>query len=134
MNRGIAIIWSGMLIATVTAVVPIAVTMLSKALDAARNIERYTAEALEGGVKIAGNTANVAALKDTISVATGLLAGAGSIKGHTGAIGAALAPAPEALPVPEAPILSVPGSNNGKGKGKGKGTGNGTGNVEEVQL
>lgn len=124
MNRGIAAIWSGMLIATVTAVVPIAVTMLSKALDAARNIERYTAEALEGGVKIAGNTANVVALKDTISVATGLLAGAGSIKGHTGAIGAALAPGPTPT------VAASPSSNNGKGKSKAKGNGNG---VEEVQ-
>lgn len=117
MNRGIAGIWWGMLIATVAAVVPIAVALLSRALVAARNIERYTAEALAGGIKIAGNTANVAALKDTISVASGLLEGAGSIKGHTGAIGAALAPA-TAVASPEP---SKPG-------------GNGTGNAEEVQL
>ncbi len=117
MNRGIAAIWWGMLIATVAAVVPVSVTLLSRALVAARNIERYTAEALAGGVKIAGNTANVAALKDTISVASGLLAGAGSIKEHTGAIGAALAPASEAVSAEPSKV-----------------TGNGTGNVEEVKL
>ncbi len=92
MNRGIVLIWWGMIIATVAAVVPIAVTLLSKALDSARNIERYTAEALDGGVKIAGNTANVVALKDTISVAPRLLEAAGSLQTHTAAIASALAP------------------------------------------
>ncbi len=114
MNRGIAAIWWAMLIATVAAVVPAAVTLLSRALHAARNIERYTAEALAGGVKIAGNTANVVALKDTIGVATGLLTAAGSLHKHTTAIAAALAPAV----VPE-PVAR---------------SGNGTGKAEEVQL
>lgn len=114
MNRGIALIWWGMLIATVAAVVPVAVTLLSRALDAARNIERYTAEALDGGVRIAENTANVAALKDTISAATGLLAAAGSLEGHTATIAAALAPA----------AVPRPGANSG----------NGTGKTKEVQL
>lgn len=117
MNRGIAAIWWAMLIATVAAVVPIAVTLLSRVLQAARNIERYTAEALAGGVKIAGNTANVAALKDTIAVASGLLEGAGSIKEHTGAIGAVLAPAPADVSLEPAKL-----------------SGNGTGNAEEVRL
>ncbi len=116
MNRAIAAIWWGMLIATVAAVVPAAVTLLSRALDAARNIERYTAEALDGGVNIASNTANVVALKDTISVATGLLAAAGSLEGHTSAIASALAP------------------TTGTGVKSGNGTGNGTGNAGEVQL
>lgn len=121
MNRGIAAIWWGMLVATVAAVVPVAVTLLSKALTSARNIERYTAEALDGGVKIAGNTANVTALKDTISVAGGLLAGANSIHGHTSAIASVLAPSSVAA--------SAPGNS-----AKAAQSGNGTGNAEEVSL
>lgn len=92
MNKSIAVIWSGMLVATVAVVVPVAVTLLSRALEAAKNIERYTAEALDGGVKIAGNTANVAALKDTISVAPTLLSAASSLEQHSAAIAYALAP------------------------------------------
>jgi len=90
MNRGVGAIWSGMLIATVVAVVPGVVGLLRRALAAAGNIERYTTEILTAGVGIAGNTASVAALKDTLAVAPGLLAGAQSIEGHAAAIKGAL--------------------------------------------
>jgi len=86
MSRAVTIIWSGMLIATVVGVVPVVVRLLSRALTAARNIERYTAEILEGGVGIANNTASVAALKETIAAAPLLLAGAESIERHAAAI------------------------------------------------
>lgn len=92
MNRAVAVIWSGMLVATVVGVVPVAVTLLSRALTAARQIERYTADALDGGVKIAEHTGSVAALKDTISVAPKLLRAGSHIEQHTAAIAAALAP------------------------------------------
>ena len=91
MNRVVGAIWSGMLIATVVGVVPAVVSLLRRALAAARHIERYTTEILAGGVGIAGNTANVAALKDTIAVAPGLLAGAQSIERHAATIESALA-------------------------------------------
>jgi len=94
LNKSIAFIWWGMLIATVAAVVPIAVTLLSRALEAARQIERYTADALDGGVKIAGNTANVAALKDTIAVAPALLSAAASLEKNSAAIASVLTPSP----------------------------------------
>ena len=94
MNVWIAAIWWVMLIATIVVIVPMAVTLLIRAVTAARNIERYTAEALTGGVGIAQNTANVAALQQTIAVATQLLAGAESIERSTAAIGTALG-APE---------------------------------------
>ena len=90
MNRVVTVIWSGMLIATTVAVVPIVVNLLSRALTASRNIERYTAEILDGGVGIATNTANVAALKETIAAAPTLLAGAESIERHAAAIAGAL--------------------------------------------
>ena len=91
MNRVVGAIWSAMLIATVVGVVPVVVSLLRRALAAARNIERYSAEILAGGVGIAENTANVAALKDTLAAAPGLLAGAQSIERHAAAIKSALA-------------------------------------------
>ena len=90
MNRVVGAIWSGMLIVTVVGVVPAVVNLLRRALAAARGIERYSEEILAGGVGIAGNTANVAALKETIAAAPGLVAGAGSIERHAAAIKAAL--------------------------------------------
>ena len=91
MNRGVATIWWSMLIATCLGVVPVAVLLLRRTLNAAQNIERYTAEMLESGVGIANNTANVAALKDTISVAPQLLGGAESLARHIATIESALA-------------------------------------------
>jgi len=92
MSRIVGAIWTGMLIATVVGVVPAVVGLLRRALSAAQNIERYSTEILTSGVGIAGNTANVAALKETLAVAPGLLAGAQSIERHTAAIKRALAP------------------------------------------
>ncbi len=90
MDPIVAAIWIIMLIVTVVVVVPVALQLLVRTLTAARNIERYTAEMLEGGVGIAKNTENVAALKTTISVAGQLLAGADSIGRHTATAEAAL--------------------------------------------
>ena len=90
MNRVVTTIWSGMMIAAVVGVVPAVVGLLRRALAAARNIERYTAEILAGGVGTAHNTANVAALKDTLAAAPQLLAGAQSIERHAAAIKSAL--------------------------------------------
>ena len=90
MNRVVGAIWSGLLIVTVVGVVPVVVNLLRRALAAARNIERYSEEILAGGVGIAGNTANVAALKETIAAAQGLVAGAASIERHAAAIRSAL--------------------------------------------
>ena len=90
MNRVVAVIWSGMLIATVVGVVPTVVNLLRRALAAARNIERYTDEILTAGVGIAQNTGSVAALKDTLAAAQLLLEAAGSIERHASAVVAAL--------------------------------------------
>jgi enhancing lycopene biosynthesis protein 2 len=92
MNRAVAAIWSGMLIAATIGIVPIVVRLLSRTLSAANNIERYTSEILAGGIGIAENTANVAALKETIAIAPQLVAGAQSIERHAAAITSALGP------------------------------------------
>ena len=90
MNRAIAAIWAGMLLATVVGVVPVVVRLLRRALAAARNIERYSTEILAAGVGIAENTRHVAALKETRAAAPQLVAGAQSIEQHTATIAAAL--------------------------------------------
>lgn len=91
MQKNVAVVWIGMLLATVFGVVPAVVALLQRALNAARNIERYTAEMLEGGVGIAGNTASVTALKDTIGAAPLLVNGANALEKTTAQIEAALA-------------------------------------------
>lgn len=90
MNRAITVIWLGMLVATLLGIVPVVVRLLTRALTAANNIERYTSDILDSGAGIAGNTANVAALKDTIAIAPRLLTGAASIEQHASAISRAL--------------------------------------------
>ncbi len=80
------VIWWATLIVAVVVVLPLAVYLLHRALMAARQIERYAALALEGGVGIAANTENIAALEGTIATATGILETARSIEEHTGAI------------------------------------------------
>ncbi len=96
MNRIVGAIWSGMLIVTVAGVVPVVVSLLRRLLAAANNIERYSADILASGVGIADNTAHTAALKDTLTVAPQLLAGAQSINGHAAAIARALGPTTDA--------------------------------------
>lgn len=85
------VIWWITLAVAVFIVVPLAVYLLHRAFAAARQIERYAAKTLEAGVGVAGNTANIAALKDTINVATGILGTATAIEEHSGVIEGALA-------------------------------------------
>lgn len=80
------ILWWITLIVAVVVILPLAVYLLHRTLLAARQIERYAATALTGGVGIAGNTANIAALGSTIAVAGEILDSAHAIEEHTGVI------------------------------------------------
>ncbi len=80
------VIWWATLIVAVVVVLPLAVYLLHRTLNAARQIERYAARALEAGAGIARNTENIGALEGTISTATEILETARSIEGHTGSI------------------------------------------------
>lgn len=62
-------LWWIALAVTVLVVVPVTVYLLHRLWRAARNIERYTAEALEAGGGIATNTASAAALENTAEAA-----------------------------------------------------------------
>lgn len=85
------VIWWATLIVAVVVILPLAVYLLHRALRAAQQIERYAAIALQAGVGVAGNTANIAALEQTISVASDALGTAQAIERHTGAIEEVLA-------------------------------------------
>ncbi len=87
----VAIVWWLMLIVTVLVIVPILLRLLHRMYLAARQLEHNTARALAGGVGIAGNTANVAALTATIEVATDILGSSRGIEEHTATIESALA-------------------------------------------
>lgn len=84
-------IW-GITLAVVTLViVPVAIVLLHRTLEAASGIERYTREALEAGVGIAKNTEAVAALDETITAAGSLLEASQKLGERTGAIAKAVA-------------------------------------------
>lgn len=75
-----ALWWVGIGV-TLVVFVPLAVVLLHRTLNAARNIERYTREALEAAAGIAGNTASITALDSTIAVAGEMLEAAGAVAG-----------------------------------------------------
>lgn len=80
------VIWWIMLIVSVLVVLPLVIWLLSRVLTAARNIKRYTETTLEAGVGIVHNTASVAALQETIAIATEILQVAQSIEERTAII------------------------------------------------
>ena len=80
------VIWWATLIVAVVVVLPLAVYLLRRTLQAARQIERYAAQALAAGEGVARNTENIAALEQTISAATEILETSRAIKEHTGTI------------------------------------------------
>lgn len=65
---------------TVLVIVPAAIYLLHRTWQAARNIRRYTAEALEAGGGIADNVTAVAALEETIERAGLLVEKAGALE------------------------------------------------------
>lgn len=80
------VIWWIVLAVVVLVIVPLAISLLHRALRAASFIREYLADMLAAGVGIAGNTAAIAALDDTLAVAGGMVQSAEQIKAHTGTI------------------------------------------------
>ena len=87
---GVAI-WMALLAVIAVVIVPLAVGLLRRALKAARNIEGYLADMLTAGVGVAGNTAAVPALDQTIEWAVAMKPVADGIEAKTGAVAALLA-------------------------------------------
>jgi hypothetical protein len=84
-------IWIVTLLVVALVVVPVAVSYLRRALAAARAIERYLADMLEAGVKIAGHTGAVPALDQTIGTAVAMKPVAQNIETKTGLVAGLLA-------------------------------------------
>ena len=82
--------WAGLLI-TLFVFVPLSVLLLHRLWQVSRSIQLYAAAALEAAGGIAGNTAHIGALDQTIEVASSILATAGSIEQKLGAATGALA-------------------------------------------
>lgn len=82
----VQLIWLVTLVIVVVVVVPLAVLPLHRTLRAAWAIRRYLDEMLAAGVGIAGHTASITALDDTIKTAGSMVEVAGGIKKHSGAI------------------------------------------------
>ena len=80
------VIWGTVLGVVVIVIVPLAIGLLQRTLNAALSIRRYMAEMLAAGVGIAENTASVSSLNDTIAVAGGMVETAGQLKEHSGTI------------------------------------------------
>ena len=87
----VELIWACTLLVVIVVIVPLAIVLLHRTFSAAWSIRRYLREMLQAGVGIAGNTASITALNDTIRVAGSLVATADSIKQHSGAIVTVLA-------------------------------------------
>ena len=79
MPAAVQVVWWIGLIVTLVVFVPLAVILLHRTWRAARSIEQYAAAALTAAGGIAGNTASIAALDATISVATDMLGAAGGV-------------------------------------------------------
>jgi len=84
-------IWGATLAIVALVIVPVALSLLSRALIAARNIEGYFADMLEAGVKIVGHTEAVPALNDTLATAAAMKPVAESIEAKTGVVAGILA-------------------------------------------
>lgn len=90
MSQAVLILWTILLVVTVL-LLPLIISLLHKTWKASRNIERYFKEMNEAGGGIAGNTAHITALNDTIGVATTMLGVAGQIDENAATIKGALA-------------------------------------------
>ena len=93
MTRLVGAVWAGTLAVAVAGVVSAAVIRLQRIVNAAHEIERYTAEIRDATEGIARNTASITALADTIDSTAPLLTRTESLERRTALIRTALASA-----------------------------------------
>jgi len=79
-------IWGVTLVIVALVIVPVALSLLGRALTAARNIEGYLHDMLEAGVKIVGHTEAIPALNDTLATAAAMKPVAEAIETKTGVV------------------------------------------------
>jgi hypothetical protein len=86
MTTAALVIWILTLLVVAVIIVPVAVSYLRRALEAARNIERNMRDMLEAGVKIAAHTGAVPALGETINTAVAMRPVSENIEAKTAAV------------------------------------------------
>jgi hypothetical protein len=86
MPTAVAVIWIVTLVIIAAIIVPVAVSLLRRVLNAAWAIEAYMADMKTSGVQIAGHTGAIPALDDTLAKAAAMIPVAENIKGKTGAV------------------------------------------------
>jgi hypothetical protein len=90
MSLVVRLLWALLLLVSYLGVVPVVVVLLRRLLHAAEQIAGYTDEILASGGGVAGNTAHVADLQQTIAAAPTLLAAADTLGQNVATIEAAL--------------------------------------------
>ena len=85
------LVWQIVLVVAVLVIVPAAIILLQRTLNAAIQIRRYLRQMLTAGVGIAENTSSITALNDTIVVAGDMLETAAKLDEHSGTIATVLA-------------------------------------------
>jgi hypothetical protein len=86
MTTAALVIWVLTLLVVAVIIVPVAVSYLRRAREAARNIERNMRDMLEAGVKIAAHTRAVPALGETINTAVVMKPVSENIEAKTAAV------------------------------------------------
>lgn len=84
-------IWIITLLIVLLVIVPVAVSLLRRALQAARNIETYFRDMKEAGLRIADHTAAIPALDETIETAVAMKPVTEGIEAKTGVVAGLLA-------------------------------------------
>ncbi|MGI9486317.1 MAG: hypothetical protein ACR2RF_10665 [Geminicoccaceae bacterium] len=84
-------IWIITLLIVLLVIVPLAVSLLRRTLQAARNIETYFQDMKEAGLRIAEHTAAVPALDQTIETAVAMKPVTEGIEAKTGVVAGLLA-------------------------------------------
>ncbi|HEX6143452.1 MAG TPA: hypothetical protein VFZ01_12090 [Geminicoccaceae bacterium] len=84
-------IWGISLLVIALVIVPLAILLLHRTLRNARSIERYLQGMRAAGTGVAGHTAAVPALDQTIETATAMAGVAASLQRRSGAIATLLA-------------------------------------------
>lgn len=84
-------IWGITLLVIALVIVPLAILLLHRTLRNARSIEHYLAGMREAGTGVAGNTAAIPALDQTIETAGAMGGVAASLERRSGAIAGILA-------------------------------------------
>jgi hypothetical protein len=85
------VIWGITLLLIALVILPLAIALLQRTLSAARSIETYLAEMSAAGMGVAGNTAAIPALDQTVETAGAMAGVAASLEQRSAAIAAILA-------------------------------------------